>query len=102
VPGLQIESADGSWIDIAPNPNNFVVNLGDSIAQWTNDRWRSTVHRVTAADPSARQSMAFFHMANWDATIECLPTCVEPGTAPKHEPVEAGPWLMRKFQSTVS
>jgi isopenicillin N synthase-like dioxygenase len=102
VPGLQIKSADGSWIDIAPNPNNFVVNLGDSIAQWTNDRWRSTVHRVTAADPSARQSMAFFHMANWDATIECLPTCVERGTEPKHEPVEAGPWLMRKFQSTVS
>ena len=102
VQGLQIEVADGSWIDIAPDPNNFVVNLGDSIAQWTNNRWRSTVHRVTAADPSARQSMAFFHMANWDATIECLPTCAEPGTAPKHEPVEAGPWLMRKFQSTVS
>jgi isopenicillin N synthase-like dioxygenase len=102
VPGLQIESPDGSWIDIAPDPNNFVVNLGDSIAQWTNDRWRSTVHRVTAADPAARQSMAFFHMANWDATIECLPTCVEPGTAPKHEPVKAGPWLMRKFQSTIS
>ena len=102
VQGLQIEVADGSWIDIAPDPNNFIVNLGDSIAQWTNNRWRSTVHRVTAADPSARQSMAFFHMANWDATIECLPTCAEPGTAPKHELVEAGPWLMRKFQSTVS
>jgi|FLOH01.1.fsa_nt_gi isopenicillin N synthase-like dioxygenase len=102
VAGLQIESADGSWIDIAPDPNSFVVNLGDSIAQWTNDRWRSTVHRVTAADPSARQSMAFFHMANWDATIECLPTCVEQGRAPKHEPVQAGPWLMRKFQSTVN
>jgi isopenicillin N synthase-like dioxygenase len=102
VPGLQIESPDGSWIDIAPDPNSFVVNLGDSIAQWTNDRWRSTVHRVTAIDPSARQSMAFFHMANWDATIECLPTCVAQGGAPKHEPVKAGPWLMRKFQSTVS
>jgi isopenicillin N synthase-like dioxygenase len=102
VAGLQIESADGSWINIAPDPNSFVVNLGDSIAQWTNDRWRSTVHRVTAIDPSARQSMAFFHMANWDATIECLPTCVAQGGAPKHEPVKAGPWLMRKFQSTVS
>lgn len=102
VPGLQIEAADGSWVDIAPDPDNFVVNLGDSIAQWTNDRWRSTVHRVTAADSSARQSMAFFHMANWDATIECLPTCVESGMPPRHAPVEAGPWLMRKFQSTVS
>jgi isopenicillin N synthase-like dioxygenase len=46
--------------------------------------------------------MAFFHMANWDATIECLPTCAAQGSAPKHEPVKAGPWLMRKFQSTVS
>ncbi len=101
VPGLQIEDADGTWVDIEPNPDMFVVNLGDSIAQWTNDRWRSTLHRVTAQDSRARQSFAFFHMANWDAEISCLPTCLAPGESPRHEPVLAGPWLMQKFQSTV-
>ena len=100
VPGLEIVGPDGEWTPVEPDPDFFVVNLGDTIAQWTNGRWRSTVHRVVpAAEP--RQSFAFFHMANWDARIECLPTCLEPGETPRHAPAQAGPWLMRKFQSTV-
>ena len=102
VRGLEIQNEDGTWTAIEPDPGMFVVNLGDSIAQWTNDRWRSTVHRVNLTDSAPRQSFAFFHMANWDATIECLPTCRTPGEPPRHEPVQAGPWLMRKFQSTVT
>ena len=101
VAGLEVQDRHGAWVQVEPDPEMFVVNLGDSIAQWTNDRWRSTVHRVTPASDTARQSMAFFHMANWDAVIECLPTCLAPGATPRHEPVQAGPWLMRKFQSTV-
>ena len=102
VAGLEIRQSDGSWVAVDPEPNTFVVNLGDSIAQWTNDRWRSTVHRVALTDTAARQSFAFFHMANWDAVIECLPTCLDPGEQPRHQPVQAGPWLMRKFTSTVT
>ena len=102
VPGLQIRGDDGSWRDAAYVPDTFVVNLGDSIQQWTNDRWRSTMHRVAVTDDRPRQSFAFFHMANWDARIECLPSCLDAGEKPRHEPVEAGPWLMRKFQSTVT
>lgn len=101
VAGLEIRQPDGTWSEVVSEPDSFVVNLGDSIAQWTNDRWRSTVHRVALTSPEQRQSFAFFHMANWDATIECLPTCLEPGESPRHAPVEAGPWLMSKFRSTV-
>ncbi len=102
VDGLEILGSDGSWAAVDPQPDMFVVNLGDSIAQWTNDRWRSTIHRVSCARTAQRQSFAFFHMANWDARIECLPTCRVDGEAPRHPPVEAGPWLMRKFRSTVT
>lgn len=101
VPGLEIQQLDGTWQLVTPRPDAFIVNLGDSIAQWTNNRWRSTVHRVSLADGAARQSMAFFHMANWDATIECLPTCRSENEPPLHPPVQAGPWLMRKFTATV-
>lgn len=101
VPGLEIERPDGTWVAVEPDVDHFVVNLGDTIAQWTNDRWRSTVHRVVPG-VAPRQSFAFFHMANWDAVIECLPTCLVAGEAPRHDPVQAGPWLMRKFQATVS
>ena len=102
VSGLEIQRPDGRWSPVTPQSDTFVVNLGDSIAQWTNDRWRSTVHRVALTDRSPRQSFAFFHMANWDATIECLPTCRIEGEPPRHAPVEAGPWLLRKFTSTVT
>ena len=105
VSGLQIRVGD-RWLDVPPVPAGFVVNLGDSMAQWTNDRWRSTLHRVVAPASTdgapARQSFAFFHMANWDAVIECLPTCLVPGEVPRHAPVLAGPWLMDKFTSTVA
>jgi len=102
IAGLQIRGTDGKWETVAHEPDTFVVNLGDSIAQWTNNRWRSTVHRVALTDSAPRQSFAFFHMANWDATIDCLPTCRVGAEPAIHRPVQAGPWLMRKFQSTVS
>ncbi len=83
---------------IDAEPDGFVVNLGDTLAQWTNDRWRSTMHRVVEMPGAPRRtSDAFFHNANWDAVIECLP-----GLGPaKHLPVRAGRHLMHKFQRTV-
>lgn len=101
VGGLQLEGNDGAWHDVDAVPRSFVVNLGDAMARWTNDRWRSTMHRVQV--PTARrQSIAFFHNANWDAVIECLPTCLPPNEFPKYAPIAAGPHLMQKFQSTVN
>ena len=49
-----------------------------------------------------RLSIPFFHNANWDAVIDCIPSCLQPGEAPKYPPIEAGPHLMQKFRSTVN
>jgi isopenicillin N synthase-like dioxygenase len=83
-----------------------VINIGDLMARWTNDRWRSTLHRVVdPPDPAAaaarRQSMPYFQNANWSAEVSCLPTCLEPGEQPRYEPVLAGPHLMGKFRRSV-
>lgn len=99
--GLQVQDPAGTWHDVEAQPGTFVVNLGDAMARWTNDRWRSTMHRVVPP-PARRQSIAFFHNANWDALIECLPTCLTPGATPRYAPIAAGPHLMQKFQSTVN
>jgi isopenicillin N synthase-like dioxygenase len=99
--GLQVLDPSGDWRDIEPVAGSFVVNLGDAMARWTNDRWRSTMHRVTVPT-GRRQSIAFFHNANWDAMIECIPTCLDSGETPKYAPIEAGPHLMQKFRSTVN
>ena len=101
VAGLEVLQPDGQWAPVEVLPGSLVVNLGDAMARWTNDRWRSTLHRVV---PGARrrQSIAFFHNANWDAMIECIPTCLEPGESPRHPPMKAGPHLMAKFRATVT
>lgn len=102
VPGLQIIGPDGEWHDVLPAAGAFLVNLGDLTAQWTNDRWRSTVHRVlpparSADRPNRRRSAAFFHDGNHDALIECVPTCTGPDDPPRYAPITAGEHLMAKL-----
>jgi isopenicillin N synthase-like dioxygenase len=100
-PGLEVVGADGHWHGVHPPRGALVVNLGDAMARWTNDRWRSTVHRVVRP-AHQRQSIAFFHNANWDAMIECLPTCLGEDELPKYPPMAAGPHLMHKFRAAVN
>src|SRR5262249_40240012 len=95
VAGLQV--FDGrDWRDVPAVPDTFVVNLGDLMAQWTNDRWVSTLHRVV--NPSgpeqnvSRMSIAFFHQPNFDALIECL----DHKAAPKYQPTTSGEHLRQK------
>jgi isopenicillin N synthase-like dioxygenase len=101
VAGLQIVAPDGQWIDVIPVDDALVINLGDLTAQWTNDQWRSTVHRVVPPSsfdgPAVRRSAAFFLDGNWDAVIECLPTCTNAADPPRYAPVTAGEHLMAKL-----
>lgn len=103
--GLEVRGVDGGWHLVPAVPGAYVVNVGDALERWTNDHWRSTIHRVVVPSADAgrdctRQSMAFFHNANWDAVIECLPTCLAADGAAKYVPVTAGDHLMSKFRST--
>ena len=105
--GLEVQGLDGTWHPVPAVAGAFVVNLGDLMARWTNDRWRSTMHRVVnpprdAKGSTRRQSIAFFHQPNWDAEIVCLPTCLAAGERPKYPPVLSGPHLASKFRSTVA
>lgn len=104
--GLQIHTPEGVWRDVPPVEGAFIINIGDLMARWTNDRWVSTLHRVinppiSGAGSTRRQSLAFFHQPNWDQEITCIPSCLRQGDAPRYEPVRSGPYLMSKFRSTV-
>ncbi|HEX5655563.1 MAG TPA: 2OG-Fe(II) oxygenase family protein [Polyangiales bacterium] len=94
VPGLQILH-DGAWHDVMPDEGALLVNLGDLTALWTNDRWRSTLHRVLPGG-STRRSAALFFDGNYDARIEPLPTCVSPENPARYAPVLAGDHLLAK------
>lgn len=101
--GLEILTPQDEWRAVPPIPDTFVINIGDLMQRWTNDRWRSTLHRVVTPPDWAtkrRQSLAFFHQPNWRAEITCLDSCA--GNGPLHEPVLSGPYLMEKFQAANS
>lgn len=103
--GLQVQLSDGSWADVPHIPGSFVVNLGDMMAAWTNDRWVSTMHRVVNPAPQARHtdrlSVAFFHQPDYDAEIRCISTCTDANNPERHAPVSSGEWMLEKLTKSV-
>ena len=96
--GLEVvDRRTGGWIDVPVIPGTFVVNIGDLMARWTNDRWKSTKLRVRVPPVELRSiprvSIPFFHHPNYDALIECLPGCTSPDDPAKYPPVTAGAYL---------
>ena len=68
VGGLQIRN-DERWLAVEPNPGALIVNVGDLLQAWSNDRYRSVEHRVMATAASERFSVAFFLCPAYDALI---------------------------------
>ena len=115
-PGLQVrrdvatdnEQEEEKWIDAPDLDDAFIVNVGDMMRRWTNDRWASTLHRVVAVQDTdntgvddRRQSVAFFVNARGDAVVEPLVTCVSEKNPAKYGPVTAGEYLLRKHLASM-
>ena len=99
--GLQVRSRAGDWLDVRVPEGAFVVNIGDMLMRWTNDRWVSTLHRVAnppaeAGPRSRRQSLVFFHNPNPEAVVACLPGCLGPGNPARYPPITAGNFVAEK------
>ncbi len=101
VGGLQVwdQSSDG-WIHADPLPGTYVVNLGDMISRWTNDRYRSTIHRVVNASGRERYSVPFFYTGNYAHKVECIPTCLGPGEKPKYPPITVEAHMREMYRQT--
>ena len=101
VGGLQVfDAASGGWIHADPVPGAFVVNLGDMIARWTNDTYRSTLHRVVNTSGRERYSIPFFYAGNPDYEVACIPTCLKDGEAPKYDPITVEEHLNSMYRKT--
>ena len=102
--GLQVLTKDGEFAPVIAPSGSFVLNIGDMMARWTNDRWVSTLHRVVnppldARMGSERLSLGFFHQPNYDAVVECLPGCHSAEQPAKYTPVAAGEHLHTQFSA---
>jgi isopenicillin N synthase-like dioxygenase len=83
VPGLQIMTTSGDWIDAPVVEDSFVVNTGDILHRWTNGRFLSTPHRAFNTSKQPRYAIPFFFHPNPETLIDIVPGCEIPGEAPK-------------------
>lgn len=100
--GLQVRRRDDQWIDAPPIDGSFVVNIGDMMARWSNDRYTSTPHRVISPLGVDRYAMPFFAEPNPDTVIDCLPNCSGPDNPPKYSPVTSAEYLLSRFADTYA
>jgi isopenicillin N synthase-like dioxygenase len=103
---LEVHTRNGGWIPVHIPPESFVINIGDLMMRWTNDRWMSTLHRVVnppeaMAARARRLSLVFFHHPNYDAEVACIPTCSDAANPPRYPPVKAGPYRSEKYSQAA-
>jgi isopenicillin N synthase-like dioxygenase len=84
VPGLSLLTRDGRWIDAPALDGHFLVNGGDMLRRWTNDRFLATPHRASNRSGKARYAIPFFVDCSIDWPMECPPTCASPTRPAKY------------------
>ena len=102
--GLQAKSRQNEWIDVIAPVDHFIINIGDLMMNWTNDKWISTLHRVVPHPDTLglrRMSVPFFHNPNPDAVIECIPGCFGEGNPKKYEPILARSHMEMKVSKAL-
>jgi isopenicillin N synthase-like dioxygenase len=101
VSGLQIRTGDDAWVDAPFVAGSLTINIGDLMARWSGDRWRSNMHRILAPSPSAPGeeliSLVLFVEADQDAVIAPLAPPI--GGGADHEPVSALQYLVDKLNA---
>jgi len=86
VPGLAVRLPSGEWFAPPLIPRTFLINLGNIMRRWSNDRFLSTAHGVLNESGTDRYSIAYFHSPNPNAVIECVSTCVTAEEPPRYPP----------------
>jgi isopenicillin N synthase-like dioxygenase len=93
--GLEVLRRGGDWAPVPTIDDAFIINIGDLLMRWTNDKWVSTLHRVVNPPEAVRRnvdrmSVAFFFTPNHDVEVSCLESCVGPQNPARYAPVTAG------------
>lgn len=99
VPGLEVRPIGADWVPVPTERGQLVVNLGDMMARWTNDLYRSTPHRVVGPARGDRISIPFFVNPDPATVVETIPSCVTDERPLHYQPVTAGQFLIDRIDS---
>src|SRR5690606_37490139 len=99
--GLQVLNKKGEWVDVTALPEQIVVNVGDMLQRLTNEKLRSTTHRVINPPREkwghSRYSIPFFLHPRSEMRLDCLEECIDAGHPKKFEDISAGEYLNERL-----
>lgn len=99
--GLEAQGLDGQWIPVSPKDDEIVINIGDMLSRLTNNRFRSTQHRVITPREESwltpRYSTPFFLHPRSDMDLTCLDTCVSDENPKAYADATAGEFLNERL-----
>lgn len=100
--GLQLLNSQGEWLDIVPEDNEIVINVGDMLQRLTNNYLKSTTHRVVNPPREKwhipRLSIPFFLHPKSEMSLACLDSCVTADNPLHYEPITAGGYLDERLK----
>ncbi len=99
--GLQILNKRGEWISVTSLPEQIVVNVGDMLQRLTNNKLKSTTHRVINPPrdqwASSRYSIPFFMHPRYDMPLNCLESCIDETHPKQYDDITAGDYLNQRL-----
>tara|TARA_A100001015_G_scaffold62309_1_gene68664 strand:- start:1319 stop:2272 length:954 start_codon:yes stop_codon:yes gene_type:complete len=99
--GLQVLNKSGEWISVTALPDQIVVNVGDMLQRLTNNKLKSTTHRVVNPPRekwgTSRYSIPFFLHPRSEVSLNCLPSCISESQPKNFSDITAGEYLEQRI-----
>ena len=99
--GLQVLNKSGEWISVTALPDQIVVNVGDMLQRLTNNKLKSTTHRVVNPPRekwgTSRYSIPFFLHPRSEVSLNCLPSCISESNPKNFSDITAGEYLEQRI-----
>lgn len=100
--GLEVQNKAGEWIGVTALPEQLVINVGDMLERLTNNKLRSTIHRVVNPPKEdwdkPRFSIPFFTHPKSEMSLNCLAECIDENNPKAHEDITAGEFLNERLK----
>jgi len=100
--GLQVQNHKGEWIDAIAQPDELMINVGDMLSRHTNNKLKSTIHRVVNPPPekwgTSRYSIPFFMHPISSMNLNVLNNCINAKNPKKFEDITAGDYLNQRIK----